>query len=323
MAQQIIIPDNRDHWKQLRSQDITSTEMAALFGLSPYITEFELYHRHLKNEVVDIEETERMKWGTRLESAIAQGVLEDLGWQGRPMKEYIRLDDIRIGASFDWRIQTSKEVFDRGMGDESVPADGADDGLLEIKNVDALMFRDGWIVDEDGNVEAPPHIEIQVQQQMMVSGLKWARIAALVGGNTVAIIERKLDEDVVFSIIEKATKFWERIETQTPPAPDFIQDADFIKELYKQAEPGTIIDITQETELTTLAATYKSLADQIKGLEDQRAGIKSQLLMAIGEHEKAIGNGFSISASMIGPTEISYTRKGYRDFRVNWKKVKA
>lgn len=319
MNQEIILPTDQDHWRQLRSQDITSTEMAALFGLSPYATEFELYHRHLANEIVTIEENERMKWGTRLQDAIALGVGQDQNWHVRPMKEYIRLKDIRIGASFDWRIQVGTEF----SGEQSkVPRDCDDDGLLEIKNVDALIFRDGWLIDEDGNVEAPPHIEIQVQQQMMVSGLKWCRIAALVGGNKVILIERKLDEDVVFSIIEKATKFWERIETKTPPSPDFERDAEFIVKLYQHAEPGRVADVSQSPEFCGMALEHKRLGDEIKTMTDQRDALKAQMMMAIGDAEKAVGDGFTVTAGTVGPAEVAYHRDGYRMFRINWPRKK-
>ncbi len=50
----------------MRVQDITSSEISALFGLSPYKTAFELYHEKRAGEVMRIEENTRMKWGKRL-----------------------------------------------------------------------------------------------------------------------------------------------------------------------------------------------------------------------------------------------------------------
>lgn len=311
MTRETILPDNHGHWLELRAMDITSTEMAALFGLSPYTTEFELYHRKLKNEIVSLEENERMKWGTRLQDAIAAGVADDMKWRVRPMKEYVRLKDKRLGASFDWRIQANGET------------DSDDDGVLEIKNVDALIFRDGWLIDDDGNVEAPPHIEIQVQQQMVVAGLKWSRIAALVGGNKVALIERELDNDIATQIVEKVDKFWERIETQTPPQPDFERDAEFIAQLYRHAEPGKIADVSQSAEFCGMALEYKRVADEIKGLDAKKDALKAQMLMSLGDAEKAVGDGFSVTCGSVGPAAVAYTREGYRMFRINWRKAKS
>ena len=47
----IINPKSFDHWLSLKSEDISSTESAALFGLSPYSSEFELYHEKLSGEI--------------------------------------------------------------------------------------------------------------------------------------------------------------------------------------------------------------------------------------------------------------------------------
>ena len=41
-------------WLQQRAKDVTSTEVSALFGLSPYMTEFELWHRKANAEIVRI-----------------------------------------------------------------------------------------------------------------------------------------------------------------------------------------------------------------------------------------------------------------------------
>ena len=70
-----------------------------------------------------------MKWGTRLQDSIAMGIAQDQGWSIRPMKEYITDTDLRLGASFDFAI--------------------GDDGLLEIKNVDSLVFHKQWESDGD------------------------------------------------------------------------------------------------------------------------------------------------------------------------------
>ena len=74
-----IIPEDNKHWLQLRTRDVTSTEVSALFGLNPWMTEFELWHNKKSQAVIEIEDNERMKWGRRLEDPIAQGVAEDTG----------------------------------------------------------------------------------------------------------------------------------------------------------------------------------------------------------------------------------------------------
>ena len=100
LTRQSIISNNEQEWLALRLEDITSTEVSALFNLSPYQTEFELWHRKKNKEIVTIEANQRMKWGTRLQDSIARGIAEDNGWNVRRMDEYVRIPELRIGSSF-------------------------------------------------------------------------------------------------------------------------------------------------------------------------------------------------------------------------------
>jgi putative phage-type endonuclease len=296
-----ITPESKDHWLSLRIQDITSTEVPALFGLSPYTTLFELWHRKKEGTSVLIEETDRMKWGSRLERTIAEGIAEDQGWKIEPLKDYYRIPEFRMGSSFDYAI--------------------GDDGILEIKNVSDMAFKSSWSWGDD-DTEAPPHIEMQVQYQLLISGRKYAYIGALVGGNSIKLIKREPSEQIHRVMKKKVSEFWDSIEKNNAPAPDFKRDAEFIKTLYNHAEPNTILDATDNLEITSLAMTYRDLGQEIKEKEAERAAVKSQLLMMIGDKEKCRGNGYTISCGMIGPTHVSFDRKGFRDFKVNFKKGK-
>lgn len=301
-----IKPANQDEWLRLRARDITSTEVAALFGFSPYVTPFELWHRKKESQVVEIEPNERMKWGTRLQNAIAAGIAEDQKWAVCPRLEYERLPDLRLGASFDFTIV--------GKGSEPF-------GLLEVKNVDALIAREGWIV-EDDELEAPPHIELQVQHQLLVSGLSYAYIGALIGGNRTVLIRRQADQDVFDSILNRAEDFWKSVDQGMEPKPDFKKDAAFIVKLYQSVKPGKVVDVSEDKEIAELVAEFKHAKDVRDEAEKAREAVKAQLMVRIGDAEKAIGKGWSISASTIKATHVAYDRASYRDFRVNFKKSK-
>lgn len=296
---------DKAHWLGLRAEDMTSTEVPALYNLSPYTTVFEVWHANKNGDILTIDENDRMKWGNRLEEAIAKGVAEDHGWEVAPLKEYCRLDGLRMGCSFDYVILEG----------------GEKKAILEIKNVDAMIYREGWEVDEDGDVEAPAHIEMQVQYQMLISGIDRAYIAALVGGNEVALLEREADKDVHASIMARVEKFWQSIDNNAPPKPNFELDAEFISKLYGYAEPNKIADPTERIDF--LAVEYKREADLAKAHEKQRKAIKAEILTLIGEAEKCKGNQYSISAKTRGPVDVAYTKEGYRDFRISWKKTKT
>lgn len=322
-----IVPKNEQEWLNLRVEDITSTEVAALFGVSPYMTLFELWHRKKNKTVVEIEQNDRMKWGTRLQDSIAAGIAEDQGWTVRRMDEYIRNPNLRMGSSFDFEIMipVDEGAVRKAMhdGDSAVIGDAVSEktGLLEIKNVDSLAFMQGWAVEGD-DIEAPPHIELQVQHQLAVTGRTFAYIGALVGGNTVKLIKREPDAKIIEAIRTQVASFWFSIAADKEPTPDFVRDAAFIARLYGYAEPDKIFDARGDANILSLVEKYRHFSEQEKKAKEERDAIKAQLLMTIGDAEKVTADGFSITANMVGPAHVEYDREGYRQFRVNWKKGK-
>lgn len=297
MVREIITIESKDQWLEMRSKVLTSTDCATLFGLSPYQTMFELWHKKKDGIIVSMTENERMKWGNRLEAAIAQGVAEEKNFEVTPMKDFFQIPDRRLGSSFDFHIPSQ-------------------DAILEIKNVDGMIYRDQWTEEE-----APPHIELQVQFQLLVSGLKKAYICALVGGNEMHLIERSPDEEIQNEILRRAAVFWKSIDDNNEPKPNYETDSEYIIRLHQYAEPNKFFT-GDVTELRELAKQYKEIGEQIKSLENTKESLKAQCLMIIGDSEKVKDKDFSISASIIGEAPISYVRKPYRDFRIFLKKEK-
>lgn len=309
MNREIIHPASEQHWLELRTKDITSTEISALFGISPYVTEFEIWHRHHDNLAVEFQENERMKWGPRLQDSIAAGIAEDNGWLVRRMDEYIRLPELRLGASFDFSIEQGRMTAN--MPDYL--------GLLEIKNIDSLQLRDKWIIDGE-NIEAPPHIELQVQHQLLVSGRQFAYIGALVGGNRVILIRREPSPEIHEAIKQKSAAVWKSIDEGIEPKPDFSRDADFVSKLYGYAEPNKILDAKDNRELEGLMRIYQDATEDEKAAAIKKSSAKAEILTLIGDAEKVLGDGWSISAGLIGEVEMKFTRKAYRNFKPYFKK---
>jgi len=315
-----VLPENKQAWLELRLQDITSTEVSALFGISPYLTEFELFYQKKEKTIVELAENERMKWGTLLQDSIAQGIAEEQGWKVRRMDEYIREDELRAGSSFDFCIEglTQEEVNNSTAPDEATRRMLEGKGILEIKNVDSLIFLKTW---EDG--EPPLHIQIQVQHQLLVSGFSYAYIGVLVGGNSLHLIKQERNEKVIEGMKIRIAKFWKSIDDNTPPEPNFKVDAEFLVSLYGYAEPGKFKDVTEDAEIEKLALEYKAAGDQEKEAKKIKSEMKAKLLVLIEDAEKALGTGFTISAKTLGPVLVTaHERAGRRDFRINWKKEK-
>lgn len=302
---------DRNQWLGDRLDFINSTESAALFGLSPYASKFQLYHDKKAREISDFD-NERMRVGRHLEPAIAHLAAEVMGCTVEPFKVYGAHDEHRIGSSFDFRI-TSGEYAG---------------WLLEIKNVDFIVFRDNWIYDRYAPLasEAPPHIEIQVQHECLVSGAPGCIIAALVAGNDLKLIPRPADAEMQCMIIEEVARFWQDFEAGIEPSPDFEKDADYIIKMKKLANEKPFI-ATAADPISALLDEDDALKAAANKIDKRRKEIKAECLMIIDDADQIIIDGKKrrsctfvpgspdsvITADMVGQTVKG--RAGFRNFR--------
>lgn len=296
----LIHPANESDWLAMRHQDVTSTEIAALYGCHSYgLTEFSLYHQKKGDLVQDWSDNDRMKWGRRMEATIAVGIAEDLGLIVKPFKDYGRMPSIRAGSSFDFRVIGITKNYD---GEDETYRDlfrKYGDGLVEVKNVDGMIFRRGWL-EEDGNIEAPLQIELQMQHQMEVSGLEWCLGAPLIGGNTPKPFFRLRDRDIGDSITSKIEDFWARIDANDEPEPDFEKDGDAISQLYLQ-DNGETIDLDEEesAEIETLCSEYANGAQMEKDGKAKKSASKASIIWKIKDYTNADLENFKISATTV------------------------
>ena len=326
----IITPDSFEHWLQLRSEDISSTESAALFGMSPYSTPYEVYYQKKAfrdtGEIFTLEDNERMMIGRNVEDAIAKMFMEKYGVNASPFKDYARhSDDINTGSSFDYTITDGPDRIT--IDGVTYPLKG--NGLLEIKNVDYFIYKKEWSEDE-----APPHIEIQVQHQLEVIDREWAIICPLVGGNQLKPIFRERDRAVGEAIKARVKKFWSDMDAGMEPAPDYEKDADLIIKLYSD-DDGEVMDITDDDGLQALVMAYDELRSKYNDLEKATKTIKAEVIDRV-KNASALTTDWglrlnlsrtkdsppkTITEDMVGQ-EIG-GRKGYRQFRITRKGKKA
>lgn len=303
MNRQTIHFTTREAWLENRRQDVTSSEVSALFGCNPYLTAYELWHQKAGNLADNFEETELTRWGLRLEPVIAAGVCKDYGWSGQPFTDYIRIPEIRAGSSFDWRIH-----------------DGERECPLEIKNVDEFALRHGWLVvypDEDspGMLEAPIRIELQLQQEMLCSGYNHIVLAALVGGNSVRIIRRDADANVQQEIIAAIREFWQSIADNRPPQPDYYRDSDAIRRLHPFIQ-GDALALTDEDRITELMRSHAAASKTAKASKEDADAYRNEIMHLLGNRPGAKGPAGSITRFPVAGGTVSYERKPRIDMRI-------
>jgi predicted phage-related endonuclease len=323
ITRETLVHANEADWLAARRLDLTSTEAAGLFNVGAYEnarTFYELYH--IKAGLLPaapFEANDRTKWGNRLEAAIAAGVAEDLGLIVQPFKVYMRIPELRMGSSFDFKVVGIVEHF---TGDETARNlfRKHGDGILEIKNVDGLQFRRGW-VDDGETIEAPAHIEMQVAHQLEVAGLEWSIIAPLVGGNTPKTIFRERDEATGTAIRLKAAEFWTYVDAGVPPQPDFNKDGDAIARVYRDND-GSSIDLSDNVRLATLCKTYKQAAADIKAATEIKDAAKAEITTIIQTAKSIVYADGKISAGTNKESFRCYVRSASERITISLSQIK-
>lgn len=327
------VPATDAIWKGLRKHDITSTESAALFGLSPYMSKFELYHRKRRKDITEIQMNDRMLWGSRMESIIAEGIGADNGVIVRKVPEYVRIVRSRMGATFDYEIcgvvPTTEQSRNGGIttGDTTTPLQLMfrlhGPGLFEIKATGYVEFRDNWTRNDDRTIEAPGHIEIQLQHQLHVKDTyKWGAIGVLVAGNTSKVTARLRDHEVGEGLEAACVQFWSDVKAGREPDPTFPDDAPMIKSLNGKIAEGKIYDGREDKELERLCRLYH------RGLSVENVGkakkeeAQALIMKQIGDASRALVAGYGISSWIQADAQIeAHTRAGGRRIKVTRKKA--
>lgn len=278
-----------------------SSMIAALFDRSPYLTKLRLYNHFAIGTEIDRDPDERMNWGKRLQDDILEAVQEDRGWDLVPKGDDDWLDHpdptLRCGATID------SAVINHGKGD----------GVVECKNVDRLIWLQTWT-----ETTAPPHVELQLQHQLFVTGAKWGAIAALVGGNELHIVERDALPGMHEKIEAALRLFWRQVETKTvPDAMGLPEELPALAALYPETIPDPILEMfgdRKAAELVEAVREYLWSLDRAKEAKNIGDRAKARLLAATREYQVTRTHGYRIQVdkSPTSATEITLP-KAVRD----------
>lgn len=309
-------PANLTEELAFRASVIGASEVAALFGESTYLTEFELWHR--KKGTIDTPEfdamrddgtpeNERIYWGVRLEAAIIEAAKERYGYTDR--EQFPRLTNGKgLGGHPDRRVNCPK----RGPG------------ILEVKTVDWLT-RKGW------GDEPPLAYLLQNQTYQGLDGVEWGDLIVLVGGNQLERFQYDFRPKLYASIESRVEAFWKSIEENRPPKPDFERDGDVIATLYRDIGIERI-DLTGDNLATASAAEYLAAHEEEKAAAKRKEAAKAEIIFKMGEAAGLAGElppekrviadlpGFRVTATLIDgipdrPAEPGETIKGRKPYR--------
>lgn len=282
---------------------VGASEVAALFGLSPHLTKFELWHQKAGNiPSQDLDGQERIEAGRHLEPAIAAWASHKWAWPIRNVEGYLPHPSLSgMGCSLDFETPEGEPV--------------------EIKNVDHYIFRGScseWLTEGDTVLDAPTHMLLQVQHQLACrppAERGW--LVVCVGGNRLLRMEILRHPGMVARIEREVDAFWRSLEEGREPEPNFEIDAAAIGLLYG----GTgeeVVDLRDDERTRELCVKYHAAHEIERNAAKQKKAALAELKRCMGEARCAlIADGFKVKAARVPGG--SYERKPHWRFAVTQK----
>lgn len=212
-------------WLQARRSGLGASDTATILGLNPWGSPYQVWADKVSSaRPVDSAASEAAEWGSALEAVIARKVPQRHPELGRiaPTPGLLRHEEYpHILATLD-RLLVPKGTPQARL--QSVEPTAA----LEIKTVGEFMYRSHWI---DG--VPPVHIQVQVQQQLAVTGLDACYVAVLVGGQKMPRPYRiDRDDATIQAIMDYAAAWWRDHVVARVAPPLTLADKDIINSVY-------------------------------------------------------------------------------------------
>jgi putative phage-type endonuclease len=247
-------------WLEERRKGIGGSDIAAIMGLSPFKTAYQVY-REKRKEVEDWQGNELTDWGKRMEPAIRQ-------WYSDKTGRDVRLPDkIMYHPQHPFMLASLDGFTDDGR-------------VVEIKTA-----RSGKNWGEPETNQIPDYYAVQVHHYMTITGFQVADIPVSIAGSSPSLYIVEADKEISEMIIEACAKFWERVQSGNPPDP--VTYADAVARFGKSSSSGAVI--ASGNTMIDLEE-LRSVRQQMKDLAEREEFLKGNIITFIGESGDSIVN---------------------------------
>lgn len=268
---------DRDTWLEERKQAIGASDAPALFGLSPYTTEHELWMEKT-NRLEPWKGSESTKAGQRFENAVLDYAEEDLGKLTRNVRKMHAT--LPLAATMD-----------------AVTASGQP---VEAKTTGVV----GPIIGDWGDKltdQVPEHYLIQVQVQLFVTGAELAYLYALIGGRGVVPYVVQRSQSLGEYIGNYVADWWDRHIVRDVPPPVKDISLEMVRRIRR--EKGKTIELASD--MVALLAELEQAKAVAKDANETVDRLQAAVIFALEDADAAL----LPDGSMI--TYYEQSRKGY------------
>lgn len=254
MSFETIETTDRAGWLKARREGIGASDIAAIMGISPWSTPFQVWASKIA-DLPDDKPDEAMRMGRALEGFI----LDEWGQQNRPVRgrdQLIRSTDTPILMATLDGITTTSE--------------GHKPAVAEAKN------RSEWSWDS-----IPEYYIAQVQWQLAVTGFEVGYLIVLFAGRHLETFEIEADADYQTAQILAAGNFWKLVEANEPP-PVETDDNPLMSSLWPyHTEQAVEVDPDAAIELYEARSAAKTA-------DERKATAEASIKVILGDADTAV-----------------------------------
>jgi len=243
-----------------RRNHIGSSDMAAILGLSPYRSAWDVWAEKTgRVEPADLSGRPAVQAGNLMEVAVLDYAADALGALTR--NQYRSAPALHLGANCDAILRATGQ-----------PVEAKTSGLFG-------PLPEAW--GEGGTDQVPDPYIVQVHVQMLCTGAQAAHLAAFLGGRGFELYHVALNADLAEVIAEAATRFWALVETDTPPenATPALETLARLRRVPQSVVEGLPADLLLD---------YEAAHEAVKNAEALKDSAKAEILRHLGDAEAGV-----------------------------------
>lgn len=305
-------------WHDTRAGIVTGSQTATIAGLSKFSTPWQ-WHMQQLGRIADVKESEAMTWGTLHEPAIRSRVttlLQPSGGIVLPWPDHVAVLTIALPDGVQLVETTTQPVLvSESLGIGGTP-DGvvnvADDfGVLETKTVGERAFQQWEREDSpppfDGLPGAtrilPDSYMMQVQTYMGLTGLRWALVAVLVGGNRLECHKVEFNPTWFDGLCGMARLALQALRDGVEPPFDPYADGAYAGQWAVGMTLRKEVVTVDDPEVVRLAKRHAALSKACSRLEAHKGATAALLLRELAQ--RGIGRGIVEGVGKVGVVAIA------------------
>ena len=276
------LPTNtRETWLADRLTGIGASEAAAVLGADPYRSPFAIWAEKTGfAEPEDLSSVEAVEFGVRLERPILEAFADRTGRTVEPWPQYVSVKHPEhpfIRCTPDGTQDAGRKCYSGEPAEiYGLPGgrSGNLEGLVQVKTTSAYNAGD-W---KDG---PPLHYQVQIQQELLVTGHVWGTLVVLIGGQRLRYFDVEANAEFQAALVQRLSDFWDLVQAKTPPAVDgTLATAKILARLHPEDSGETIALPAESADWDAELTAAKA---EIAAAEARKLAAENQLKAALGD----------------------------------------